>query len=119
MNRVFEWIKRNGGVDNMEKQAIQKSQLLYDTIANSNNFYSCPIDENYRSRMNVPFRVGGPNGNDELENKFLMDSERLCMHQLKGHRSVGGIRASLYNAVTIEDVQMLVKFMLEFQKRHS
>lgn len=119
MNRVFEWIRRNGGVENMEAQAIQKSQLLYNTIAKSNNYYSCPINENYRSRMNVPFRVGGPEGNDALENKFLVESEKLCMHQLKGHRSVGGIRASLYNAVTIEDVELLVKFMLEFQKQNS
>lgn len=119
MNRVFEWIKRNGGVEKMEEQAIQKSELLYNTIAQSNNFYSCPINANYRSRMNVPFRVGGPKGNDALENKFLVESEKLYMHQLKGHRSVGGIRASLYNAVTIKDVELLVKFMLEFQKQNS
>lgn len=119
MNSVFEWIKRCGGVEAMERQAIDKSQLLYDTIEQSNNFYSCPINENYRSRMNVPFRVGGPSGNDELENQFLIDAERLSMHQLKGHRSVGGIRASLYNAVTLEDVKILVRFMQEFQKRHA
>lgn len=86
MERVFQWIKRNGGVATMERQAIAKSQLLYNTITQSNNFYSCPIDENVRSRMNVPFRVGGPNGNDELEKKFLVGAEKLRMFQLKGHR---------------------------------
>lgn len=117
MNRVFEWIKRNGGVEAMERQAIEKSQLLYNAILNSDNFYSCPINENYRSRMNVPFRIGG--GDEDLEATFLKEAERLGMQQLKGHRSVGGIRASLYNAVSIEDVTTLVRFMLDFQKRNT
>lgn len=119
MERVFQWIKRNGGVVEMEKQAIEKSQLLYNTIENSNGFYSCPIDENCRSRMNVPFRVGGKNGNEQLECTFLKEAESLSMYQLKGHRSVGGIRASLYNAVSLRDVQLLVEFMLDFQRRYA
>lgn len=86
MERVFQWIKRNGGVEEMEKQAIEKSQLLYNTIENSNNFYSCPIDNNCRSRMNVPFRVGGKGGNEQLESQFLKEAESLSMYQLKGHR---------------------------------
>jgi len=118
MERVFQWIKRNGGVPAMEQQAIAKSQLLYSTIENSNGFYSCPIDRNARSKMNVPFRVGGLNGNEELEEIFLKETEKLRMFQLKGHRSIGGMRASLYNAVTYEDVEQLVKFMLEFQRQH-
>ncbi|KAF2879669.1 hypothetical protein ILUMI_26507 [Ignelater luminosus] len=119
MERVFQWIKRNGGIPAMEQQAIAKSELLYNTIADSNGFYSCPIDENCRSKMNVPFRVGGPNGNEQLEEVFLQEAEKLRMYQLKGHRSIGGIRASLYNAVTYDDVELLVKFMLEFQRQHS
>ncbi|RZB77482.1 Aminotran 5 domain containing protein [Asbolus verrucosus] len=103
----------------MEKQSADKSKFLYDTITGSNNFYSCPIDENVRSRINVPFRVGGPNGNEELEAKFLEEAEKLNMFQLKGHRSVGGIRASLYNAVTLDDVNLLVKFMNEFLKQYG
>lgn len=118
MERVFQWIRRNGGTSEMERLAIKKSQLLYSAITNSNNFYWCPIDENCRSRMNVPFRIGGPSGNEELENKFLVEAEKLQMYQLKGHRSVGGIRASLYNAVTVEDVQLLINFMNDFQIRN-
>ncbi|KAK9747231.1 Aminotransferase class-V [Popillia japonica] len=119
MNLVFEWIKKNGGVPEMEKQSLRKSQHLYDTMKNSGGFYSCPINENCRSRMNVPFRVGGDGGDEALEKQFLVEAERLNMHQLKGHRSVGGIRASLYNAVTYEEVDALVSFMLQFQKNHS
>lgn len=119
MEKVLRWIKDKGAVAEMEKQSAEKSKLLYDTIANSKAFYSCPIDRNCRSRINVPFRVGRPNGNEELEKKFLEEAEKLKMYQLKGHRSVGGIRASLYNAVSLEDVSLLVKFMIEFQKQHE
>lgn len=86
MGRVFEWIKRNGGVGEMEKQAIAKSDLLYKTIEESNGFYSCPIDPKYRSRMNVPFRVGRNGGDEKLEDKFLEEAEGRSMYQLKGHR---------------------------------
>lgn len=117
--KVLQWIKKNGGVANMEEQSAKKSGLLYDTMKNSNNFYSCPIDDNCQSRINVPFRVGGPQGDEELEEKFLVEAEKRYMYQLKGHRSVGGIRASLYNATTYEDVALLVKFMKEFQAQHQ
>jgi len=119
MNKVFHWIKRNGGVSEMENQAIKKSELLYKTMQDSNSFYTCPIDENCRSRMNVPFRVGGKAGDEKLEEVFLKESLNYNMHQLKGHRSVGGMRASLYNAVSYSDVELLVKFMIEFQKKYT
>ncbi|XP_044738638.1 probable phosphoserine aminotransferase [Chrysoperla carnea] len=119
MEKVFQWIKRNGGVEAMERQAIEKSTLLYNTIEDSNDFYVCPVKPNARSRMNVPFRVGGPNGDDNLEKQFIKEAEQLEMYQLQGHRSVGGIRASLYNAVTLFDVQTLVNFMKDFQNRYS
>ncbi|CAG9857631.1 unnamed protein product [Phyllotreta striolata] len=115
--KVLQWIKRNGGLDEMAKQSQEKSGLLYGAMVASGGFYSCPIDEDCRSRMNVPFRVGG--GDEKLEELFLQEAEKLRMHQLKGHRSVGGIRASLYNAVTLADVRLLVQFMEEFQKRHA
>ncbi|XP_057662836.1 probable phosphoserine aminotransferase [Diorhabda carinulata] len=117
MERVLQWIKRNGGVSAMENQAKEKSSLLYDTMVKSHGFYTCPIDENVRSRMNVPFRIGG--GDEKLEELFLVKAEEYNMHQLKGHRSVGGIRASLYNAVTLDDVKSLIKFMEGFQKEHG
>lgn len=119
MEKVFQWIKRNGGIKEMERQAIEKSNLLYQVMEESNGFYTCPIKQRARSRMNVPFRVGGPNGDEALEKLFLKESESMSMYQLKGHRSVGGIRASLYNAVQLDDVKVLVKFMREFQKKYS
>jgi len=121
MNKVFAWIKKHGGVKEMERLAKQKSELLYKTIAESGGFYTSPIAEDCRSRMNVPFRVGkntetNQPGNEELEQKFLEHAENNKMFQLKGHRSVGGIRASLYNAVGLDDVESLVKYMKAFQK---
>jgi phosphoserine aminotransferase len=112
MGRVFEWIKRQGGIAGMNILAQKKSKLIYAAINNSNGFYTCPVDENARSRMNVPFRIRG--GNEDLEKIFLQEAEKLKMLQLKGHRSVGGIRASLYNAITLENAEFLEKFMKEF-----
>lgn len=86
MEQVFQWIKKNGGVEEMEKRSLQKCTLLYNAIKNSNGYYSCPVDENVRSRMNVPFRVGGKDGNDDLETKFIKEAEKRSMYQLKGHR---------------------------------
>jgi phosphoserine aminotransferase len=112
MSRVFAWLKRNGGIDGMNKHSLSKSQLIYKTIDDSNGFYSCPVDNNSRSRMNIPFRIRG--GDDALEKEFLQKAEALKMMQLKGHRSVGGIRASLYNAITQANAETLAKFMKEF-----
>ncbi|PSN37290.1 putative phosphoserine aminotransferase [Blattella germanica] len=119
MGLVFQWIKQNGGVQEMERRAIQKSQLIYDVINSSNNFYSCPVKSSVRSRMNVPFRVGGLKGNDELEKEFLAGAQKLGMLQLKGHRLVGGIRASLYNAVTLDNTKALEVYMKEFYESHK
>lgn len=120
MGRVFEWIKRQGGVVAMNKAAVTKSQMIYKIIDNSKGFYSCPIDVKSRSRMNVPFRVcKSGKGDEELEKEFLKGAEALKMMQLKGHRSVGGIRASLYNAVKVEEAEILAKYMIEFQEKHQ
>lgn len=119
MGRVFAWIKRHGGVDEMYRQSMVKSELIYDVIAKSSGFYYCPVDKKVRSRMNVPFRIGGANGDEELEKQFLKGAEALGMQQLKGHRSVGGIRASLYNAVTVEEATALQQYMLDFLKKHQ
>lgn len=117
MGLVFEWIKRKGGLEAMNANALAKSQLIYKTIENSNGFYSCPVDLKYRSRMNVPFRAAG--GDDAIENEFLKGAEKLGMVQLRGHRSVGGIRASLYNAVSVENAEVLAKYMIEFYESHK
>ncbi|XP_066152198.1 probable phosphoserine aminotransferase [Euwallacea fornicatus] len=118
MEKVLQWIKKNGGVECMEKESLRKSSILYEAIRDSKDFYNCPINKNCRSRINIPFRVGGPQGDEALEAKFLIEAEKRYMYQLKGHRSVGGMRASLYNATTYEDVVLLVKFMKEFQTQH-
>lgn len=119
MGLVFEWIKRKGGLNAMNENSIKKSQLIYKAIENSNGFYTCPVDLKYRSRMNVPFRAGSETGDDAIENEFLKGAEKLGMVQLKGHRSVGGIRASLYNAVSVENAEVLANYMKEFHNSHK
>lgn len=115
IQRVFAWIKRNGGLAGMEEAALKKSILLYQEIDNSDGFYSCPVAAGCRSRMNVPFRCKS----EELDELFLKEAKALNMIQLKGHRLVGGVRASIYNAITLNETVILVKFMKEFRRKHS
>uniref|UniRef100_A0AAQ4PB40 Phosphoserine aminotransferase n=1 Tax=Gasterosteus aculeatus aculeatus TaxID=481459 RepID=A0AAQ4PB40_GASAC len=119
MGLVLEWIKNNGGSAAMETLNKQKSSMIYDIINASNGFYECPVDVTCRSRMNVPFRVGKKEGDEALEKEFLAGASKRGMISLKGHRSTGGIRASLYNAVTVEDTEALAGFMKEFMKEHQ
>ncbi|XP_006122537.1 phosphoserine aminotransferase isoform X1 [Pelodiscus sinensis] len=119
MSLVLEWIKNNGGAAAMDKLSSIKSHMIYDIIDSSSGFYVCPVEKKSRSRMNIPFRIGNVNGDEALEKKFLDKAVELNMISLKGHRSVGGIRASLYNAVTIEDVQKLAAFMRSFMQMHQ
>jgi len=111
---VMDWIKKNGGVEAMEKRAIEKSKMVYDVI-DSSPFWRCPVDKKVRSRMNIVFRLPS----EELENKFVDESKAAGMLGLKGHRSVGGLRASLYNACPKEDVAALCDFMKDFEKRNG
>lgn len=115
----MNWIKKSGGIKAMYDNSLKKSQLIYNRVDQSNGFYCCPIEKPFRSRMNVVFRVGGNDGDDALEKEFLKGAEALQMLQLKGHRSVGGIRASLYNAVTYQDAETLAKYMDEFMAKHK
>ncbi len=112
---VFQWLKRNGGVAAMEKINIAKAKLIYDAIDASNGFYNCPVAKTDRSRMNVPFTLK----NEALDGDFLKQAEALGMLQLKGHRSVGGMRASIYNAMPLAGVQVLVGFMTEFAQKNQ
>ncbi|XP_033974542.1 phosphoserine aminotransferase [Trematomus bernacchii] len=118
MGLVLEWIKNNGGSAAMEALNKQKSSMIYDIINASNGFYECPVDETCRSRMNVPFHIGSKEGDEGLEKEFLAGASKRGMISLKGHRSVGGIRASLYNAVTLEDAEALGTYMKVFMKEH-
>lgn len=115
----FKYFKNLGGIEQMEQNSIAKSKLVYDVIDNSNGFYVSKINSNCRSRVNIPFRIGGPDGNADLEKKFLEESSKRGMLQLKGHRSVGGIRVSLFNAIRLDEAQDFVKFMTEFQKSNQ
>jgi len=113
---VLEWLEAQGGVDAIEKRNEAKAKLLYDAI-NAGAFYTCPVEMESRSRMNVVFRVAG--GNEVVEEKFARAAAVAGIEGIKGHRSVGGMRASLYNAVTLEAVEALVSFMSEFQRLHG
>ncbi|XP_059052808.1 probable phosphoserine aminotransferase [Achroia grisella] len=119
MGRVLQWIERQGGLDVMADLATKKSSLIYNIIEESNGFYYAPVAKNVRSKMNIPFRIGSTDGNDTLEKEFLKGAEALGLIQLKGHRDVGGIRASTYNAVTLEEVETLANYMKDFYKKHS
>ncbi|ALC47148.1 CG11899 [Drosophila busckii] len=119
MGQVFQWIKRNGGVAGMCERAKAKSKLIYDIIDKSNGFYICPVASRARSHMNLPFRIGSATGNEALEKEFLTKAESQGMIQLKGHRSVGGIRASLYNAITLAETQQLAKLMQAFYENNK
>ncbi|KAI7790656.1 phosphoserine aminotransferase [Triplophysa rosa] len=119
MGLVLEWIRNNGGADAMEQLNKQKAAIINDIINHSNGFYSCPVDAVYRSRMNIPFRIGKKEGDEDLEMQFLDGALALGMICLKGHRSVGGIRVSLYNAVTVEDAKTLATYMGQFLRDHQ
>jgi phosphoserine aminotransferase len=111
---VFQWLKRQGGVATIEEQNIAKARLLYECIDQS-HLYVNRIDPAVRSRMNIPFQLSRP----ELDKAFLEGAERAGMEQLKGHRTVGGMRASLYNAMSIDGVQALVDYMRQFERQHA
>jgi phosphoserine aminotransferase len=111
---VFEWLLDQGGLAAIEKKNIAKAKLLYDCLDQS-KFYLSPVRKEDRSRMNVPFKLRDPS----LDEAFLKGAKERGMIQLKGHRSVGGMRASIYNAMPIEGVQALSEYMREFEKQHG
>ncbi|RPI14822.1 MAG: 3-phosphoserine/phosphohydroxythreonine transaminase [Lysobacterales bacterium] len=109
---VFQWIKRQGGLAGMEKLNRAKSEKLYATIENSGGFYRNPVAPDCRSWMNVPFTLPGA----DLDQPFLDGAKAAGLVTLAGHRSVGGMRASLYNAMPMAGVDALVEYMAEFQR---
>ncbi len=111
---VFQWLKKLGGVQTMEHINIAKARLIYDYL-DQTEFYRCPVAKDDRSRMNVPFTLRSA----ELDKAFLAAAEENGLSQLKGHRSVGGMRASIYNAMPLEGVQALVQHMREFERKHG
>ncbi len=111
---VFQWIKTQGGLAAMEARNRMKAALLYDFL-DSSQFFSSPVSREVRSLMNVPFKLA----DDTLDAAFLKGADANGMVQLKGHRSVGGMRASIYNAMPIEGVQALVAYMKDFERQHG
>jgi len=114
---VLDWIESEGGAAAIEKKNEAKAKLLYDTIDSSGGFYTGPIEKSSRSKMNVTFRVSG--GDEGMEKKFATESGEARLIGLGGHRSVGGMRASLYNAVPKASVENLISFMKEFQRTNG
>jgi phosphoserine aminotransferase len=114
---VMDWISAEGGISAIERRNEAKAKLLYDAINASGGYYVCPVEKASRSRMNVVFRVAG--GDEAKEKKFAKEAEAAGIVGTPGHRSVGGMRTSLYNAVTPEAVQALVQFMGEFQRTNG
>jgi len=120
---VLEWIESEGGIPGMVKRNDAKAGLLYNTVESSSGFYSCPVEKSSRSRMNVVFRVAGGVGRsaaaqnmDAVEKKFASEAAAAGLVGTPGHRSVGGLRVSLYNAVEPAAVEALTSFMREFQR---
>ncbi len=111
---VFKWLKEQGGVKAIEKINREKAALLYGYV-DSSDFYRNGIHSDNRSQMNVPFQLAKP----ELDATFLELAEARGLTSLKGHRAVGGMRASIYNAMTLEGVQALVDFMKEFEEKYA
>lgn len=116
MGLVLQWIEAQGGVPAIEKRNAAKAKLLYDAI-DASGYYTCPVERESRSVMNVVFRVAG--GDETVEAKFVKEASAARIAGVKGHRSVGGMRASIYNAVTEESVQALVSFMREFERKNG
>ncbi len=111
---VFRWLKAQGGLAAIERHNVEKAAVLYDFLDGS-GFYRSPVRPDARSRMNVPFKLR----DESLDAEFLKGAEARGLVQLKGHRSVGGMRASIYNAMPIEGVRALVDYLREFERRHG
>jgi phosphoserine aminotransferase len=114
VHEVLRWLLDNGGVAEMEKVNNAKAKLIYD-ILDSSSFYKGSVDKGSRSKMNIPFKLP----TEELDNEFVSAASKKGFIGLKGHRAVGGIRASMYNALPLEGVQKLADFMKEFEKSKS
>ena len=110
---VYEWILEMGGLDVMKEKNVKKAALLYDYL-DSQDYYLAPVQKNSRSMMNVTFVTG----NENLDKKFALEAAKEGLVNLKGHRSVGGMRASIYNAMPVDGVKKLVAFMQEFAKNN-
>ena len=111
---MFQWLKRQGGLAAIARRNAEKAALLYDAI-DASDFYRNPVARADRSLMNVPYTLVNP----ALDDAFIQGATARGMAQLAGHRSVGGMRASIYNAMPIEGVRALVDYLKEFERTHG
>jgi phosphoserine aminotransferase len=111
---IFQWLKRQGGLATIGERNRRKAERLYSAIDGS-GYYRSPVAPECRSWMNVPFTIPNP----ELEKTFCVEAAKASLVNLEGHRSVGGMRASIYNAMSIEGVEALISFMTDFQRRNG
>ncbi|MBI3557916.1 MAG: 3-phosphoserine/phosphohydroxythreonine transaminase [Deltaproteobacteria bacterium] len=119
MGLVLDWIVKQGGLDAMEKQNNEKAKVLYDAI-DSSSFYESPLHKPDRSLMNVVFRIKPDSKDSEkLEESFIKEAKVAGLTELKGHRVIGGLRASIYNAHPLSGVQALAQFMREFERKNG
>ncbi|HYK40459.1 MAG TPA: 3-phosphoserine/phosphohydroxythreonine transaminase [Candidatus Eremiobacteraceae bacterium] len=114
---VMEWIDSLGGIGGIQKRNEAKAKLLYDTLEASDGYYKCPVEKDSRSLMNVVFRIAG--GDEGVEKEFAKQAEEAGLVGTPGHRSVGGMRISLYNAVELGAVEALTSFMKEFRRKRG
>ncbi len=112
--KVFKWLKAKGGLAAMKELNEKKAKILYDFL-DSSKLFKGTVEKKDRSLMNVPFVTG----NEELDALFVKEAKAAGLENLKGHRTVGGMRASIYNAMPIEGVEKLVAFMKDFEEKHS
>nr|MBT4278995.1 3-phosphoserine/phosphohydroxythreonine transaminase [Actinomycetota bacterium] len=115
MGKVLAWMKASGGLGEFERRARERAGLVYGAIDGSDGWYRSPVDVASRSHMNIVFRLP----DEDLEKRFVAEAAAAGMVNLKGHRSVGGIRASVYNAMPVESVQTLVGFMADFRSANA
>ncbi|MEO6656422.1 MAG: aminotransferase class V-fold PLP-dependent enzyme, partial [Pyrinomonadaceae bacterium] len=112
---VCDWLKGEGGVSEMERRNAKKAAVLYQAIDSSDGYYTGHAERTVRSRMNVTFRLPS----EELDERFCAEATLLGLDGLRGHRSLGGIRASIYNAFPLQGVQALVDFMQDFAQKNG
>ncbi len=113
LSKVLTWIQNSGGLGAMEQRNREKAQVIYQAIEQTGGFYTCPVDPGVRSDMNIVFTLA----DSQLDKPFLQGSEELGMIGLKGHRSVGGFRASVYNAMPLEGAKALAQYMVDFAEK--
>lgn len=114
----LQWIKDQGGLEEMGRRSAARAKFVYDVIDQSNGFYYCAVEKDFRSRVNACFRIGGESGDEALEKKFIEEGKKRNIMGIKGHRLVGGIRVSMFNAMPVEDAKTIAEFMAEFAKNN-